>query len=247
MRIGIFSIAIWIFWVSASAQQIHYFRVEVGPKYDAFEVKENENISPQFKTDVGAGFFVGKRFTESAFAELGIIKHDYVSKIEVTTHKSTGDNLVSFGNRLLSSFNSVQLGLLGGYEWQVKPRINVHAKGGFQLFLNRTLKQEGSATFFEEAKNTDIGYAEPIQLIMFSNGLEAGNLIFRGDVGMNYYFGNRVFLEASISARIGNTTLSEYQVEYQSQSMLAPRRATISTSGRSIGFNIGIRYRLANF
>lgn len=246
MRKGIL-VTVLLISLGSMAQKINYFRLEVGPKYDRFQVSGNQNVEPQWHTDVSAGIFLGKRFTESAFAELGVVKHDYVSKVEIATLNTNGDRLVTFGDRLVSTFNSVQLGLIGGYEWAIKPRVNAYAKAGFQIFINKTLSQEGSTAYIEEAKNTVIGYAEPIEVTVFSNGIEAGNLIFRGDVGMNYYFGNNVFLEASISGRAGNTMLSEYEIQYQSQSMQGPLRAKVRTSGQSIGFYLGVRYRIADF
>lgn len=225
------------------SQNFHYFRVQMGPKSEKFEVTGNDNVIAQNHIDVGAGFMLGKRFNENLYAELGMYKNDYSSKFEVLSLNKDGEELSSFSDKVYPSFSSAQIGLNGGYRYEFTEKWTGYFQVGVQTFLSRKIEREGSQLHIEIAKNNESGYEEEINLTTYSNGLEAGNLIFKGDVGFFRVISKELALDFSVSGRTSNLPMSSYKIEYNTFSELEKKRAEITNYGKSFGFYIGLKYK----
>ena len=67
--------------------------------------------------DVGAGIYLGKRFTPpKIYAEVGLQKIDYSSRFQIATYSLDGEELKAFDKQLYPTFSSVQMAFLVGYE-----------------------------------------------------------------------------------------------------------------------------------
>ncbi|MGB0851561.1 MAG: hypothetical protein ACPGTP_09945, partial [Bacteroidia bacterium] len=157
-----------------------------------------------------------------------------------------GEELSSFSDKVYPSFSSAQIGLNGGYRYEFTEKWTGYIQMGVQAFLSRKLEREGSQLQEEIAKNTESGYEENIFLTTYSNGLEAGNLIFRGDIGFFRVISKEIALDFSLSGRSSNLPLSSYKIEYNTSSELDKKTAEITNYGKSLGFYIGLKYKFNN-
>jgi hypothetical protein len=112
------------------------------------------------------------------------------------------------------------------------------------LFLTKKLEREGSQLYQEITGNEKSGYKENLDVIAFSNDLEGGNLIFRGDVGLIRKINKDFSIDVSVSARASNLVVAAYEIEYFTSSQPQPRRAKIENSATGFGLYVGLRYNL---
>ncbi|PCJ66395.1 MAG: hypothetical protein COA58_06355 [Bacteroidetes bacterium] len=230
-----------------SSPKLHYFRVNMGPKLEQYVVNGNSNVTSIPHLDVGAGLYIGRRFTENIYAEVGLIKNDYSARLEITSQNMAGEELKSFSSQLYPTFSSVQVGLLGGYRLPLSEKWTIYGQGGFHLFLNKKLTRTGSQFFKEPARNESGSYEEDIEVIAFSNDFEPGNIIFRGDVGVYRQISKSLSLDFSVSGRFSNLPLNEFKIEYSSFSNSTKQQAVVANKGVALNLIFGIKYQINKY
>ena len=165
------------------AQNLHYFKINIGPKYESYKVSGNEKVNALFHMDAGASIYLGKRFTENVYAEVGLLKNDYSAKFDVTTMGLGSREYRWFYQDLYPTFSSTQVALNVGWRQPYSQKISFYGSAGFQLFLSKKLRREGSQQHTRESTEEVNGVKETIDLYTFSNGFEEGNVLFRADLG----------------------------------------------------------------
>lgn len=218
----------------------------MGPKFEQYKVIGNANVQPLQHLDVGAGISAGKFFSDDIYLELGLWKNDYSSKFEVKSLNTDGEELKSFSNQLYPTHSTAQASILGGYLHELNTAWSMYAQGGVQFFITKKLDREGSQLFTETASNQTSGYRENIYLITYSNGFESGNLLLRADVGLCRQISDFFSLELTASYRGSSLPISEYEIEYFTDSASEVKRARVQNRGKSLGFYFGLRYKLSN-
>jgi hypothetical protein len=231
----------------SSKSKVHYFRANMGPKLEHYVATGNANVSAYPHMDVGAGFYLGKRFTERVYAEVGLIKNDYSARFEITSQNMAGEELKSFSKELYPTFSSVQVGLLGGYRLPLSEKWTVYGQGGVHFFLSKKLTREGNQNFKDAATNEKNTYEETMNVTTFSNAFEAGNLIFRADAGVYRRVSETLSIDISVSGRASNLPLNQFTIEYTSFSNSTPQQAEFTNKGVAINLIFGVKYRINKF
>lgn len=229
------------------SQNLHYFRLNIGPKFEKYNVTGNDNVSALFHMDAGASVYLGKRFTENIYAEVGLLKNDYSAKFDVITKNDLGTEYRWFDEDLYPTFSSTQLALNVGWRQPYSQKVSFYGSAGLQTFLSRKRVREGSQEHVRQSVIEVDGEFEDFTMYTFSNDLEAGSIILRTDVGTLIQVSKTLCLDLGFTARAGTNTLNEFQIEYTSSSDDVPKRATLSTSGAGIILNIGVKYQVNKF
>ena len=232
--------AILIFFTATVfGQQIHYFRVNMGPKTEFFTLENTQNIQKLTHVDVGAGAYLGFRFNPHVFAEIGVIKNDYSFKFEVPT--TIGDEvLIAHENTVYPVYSSYQLGLLAGYETRLNEDWIAYGKLGFHLFLSKKLDRTGTIASTKYLDNGD-----PVKVTWYSNDFEAGNLIFRGDLGFYRNVSENLALDFFVSGRSSNLVVNSALMTLESNAA-NEQNIVLNNKATSLGFNIGVKYKIRN-
>lgn len=229
------------------SQNLHYFRLNIGPKFEKYNVTGNENVNALFHMDAGASVYLGKRFTENIYAEVGLLKNDYSAKFDVITKNDLGTEYRWFDEDLYPTFSSTQLALNVGWRQPYSQKVSFYGSAGFQTFLSRKLVREGSQEHVRQSIIEVEGEFEQFTMYTFSNDLEAGNVILRADVGTLIQVTKSLSVDLGLTARAATNTLNEFEIEYTSTSENEPKTATLSTNGAGMIFNIGVKYQIAEF
>lgn len=229
------------------AQNLHYFRLNIGPKFESYKVSGNENVSALFHLDAGASIYVGKRFTENIYAEIGLLKNDYSAKFDITTQNNAGTEYRWFDEDLYPTFSSTQAALNVGWRQPYSQKVSFYGSAGFQTFVSRKLVREGSQQHIRESVIEVDGVKEAIEIYTFSNDLEAGNILLRADIGTLIQVSNSLCVDLGFTARSAISSLNEFQVEYASLSEPEVKTATLSTNGAGVTLNIGVKYQINKF
>jgi len=220
-------------------QQIHYFRVNMGPKTEFFTLENTQNIQKLTHIDVGAGAYLGFRFNPSVFAEIGIIKNDYSFKFEVPTPVND-EVLIGHENTVYPVYSSYQLGFLGGYETHLNEDWVAYGKLGFHLFLAKSLDRTGTISSTRYLDNGD-----PVKVTWYSNDFEAGNLIFRADAGFYRNVSENLALDFFFSGRSSNLIVNSAKMTLESNAA-NEQNIVLNNQATSLGFNIGVKYKIRN-
>ena len=227
--------------------KLHYLRVNLSPKLEQYKASGNENVEALPHLDVGASIYLGNRFTPKIYAEVGLQKIDYSSRLQITTYNVDSEELKAFDKQLYPTFSSVQMALLVGYESRFSEKWNVYGAAGINFFVSRSLDREGSQFYDEMAKNDETGYEEPIAVYTYSNDLEGGNILMRADLGLYRQVSKTLFLDMSIAAKSSFTPINEFEIEYTSNSNTNIQRARLETRGSSVSLNLGVKYRINKY
>ena len=209
----------------------------MGPKTEFFSLENTQNIQKLTHVDVGGGIYLGMRFTPKVFAEVGMVKNDYSFKFEIPT-PTDNEVLIGFENTVYPVFTSYQLGFLGGYETLLNEKWVAYGKAGFHLFLSKNLDRTGTITSTDFLDNND-----PVKLTWYSNDFEAGNLIFRGDVGLYKNISENLALDLFLSARSSNLIVNSVKMTLESNAA-NEQNIVLNNQATSIGFNIGVKYKI---
>ena len=229
------------------AQKLHYFRVNLSPKFENYTVTGNENVNALFHMDVGASVLVGKRFTPNWYGELGLLKNDYSAKLDILTQNNLGADYRWFDEDLYPTFTSSQLLLNGGYRHAHSQLVSFYGGVGLQIFLSKKLSRDGTQLHIRESVIEVDGVREQIAINTFSNGLEAGNFLVRADAGIFLKVSKSLSVDLGVTARTSTNSLNEFEIEYSSTSQPEKQRAVIATSGAGLSLNIGFKYQIAAF
>ncbi|MBT8327054.1 MAG: outer membrane beta-barrel protein, partial [Bacteroidia bacterium] len=215
------------------AQTFHYFRVNMGPKLEYFQVQNAANLEMLAHIDVGAGVYIGKRFNEKFSAEVGIVKNDYTARFEINTKNPEGKELSLFGQSLYPTYSSYQIAVLGQYRVPINEKWIVYSNVGFHAFLTKNLSREGILTENEIIYANNGDEVDNMELIYFSNDFEGGNLIFRADLGVYRNITDNLAIDMSISGRAASQSISEFTVEYKSNLGASAKNILISNHAAS--------------
>lgn len=229
------------------AQNLHYFKINIGPKYESYKVSGNEKVNALFHMDAGASIYLGKRFTENVYAEVGLLKNDYSAKFDVTTMGLGSREYRWFYQDLYPTFSSTQVALNVGWRQPYSQKISFYGSAGFQLFLSKKLRREGSQQHTRESIEEVNGVKETIDLYTFSNGFEEGNVLFRADLGTFIKVSKFLFVDLGFTARSATDVINEFQIEYTSFSESEKKTATLRTHGAGFMLNVGVKYQIAKF
>lgn len=191
--------------------------------------------------DVGAGIYGGKRFTKNFSVELGVIKNDYSSKFDIST---TYDKIPvrAFENFVYPTYTSYQLGVLGNYRKALGENWALFGQAGFHLFISKKLSRDGSVFTNSELVDSVGGVLRQFEMITYSHNMEAGNLIFRGDLGLYYNVSSSLAIEMSISGRMANLPIHSFKIDYDLNDANPGKQVKITNSGKSLGLQLGIKY-----
>lgn len=233
---------------SCFAQGLNYFKVHMGPKIESY-TSDAPNAKGLINVNAGAGVSVGKLFTEQVYVELGLYKNDYSARYELTSVLANGQEVKTAGSSIYPTFSTTQLASIVGCRFNPGFNWQAYAEAGLHFFVARKLDREGSSTYNETAQNDETGDATELSIIEFSNGLEPGNLLFRGNVGVYRALNERLSLDISISGRISTLPLNEFQVDYTEINSPNQNKQTarFSTNGAQIGLYFGIKYNINPF
>ena len=246
IALGLFMIASVFAYAQedSSKSKVHYFRANMGPKMERYVASGNLNVSAYPHMDVGAGFYLGRRFSEKVYAEVGLIKNDYSARFEITSENGAGEELKSFSKELYPTFSSVQVGLLAGYRMPMSEKWIAYGQGGIHFFLSKKLTRTGNQNFKDAATNADNTYEETMNVTTFSNGFEAGNIIFRADIGAYRRVSETLSIDLAISGRASNLPLNQFTIEYSSFSNSTPQQAEFTNRGVALNLVFGVKYRI---
>lgn len=227
-----------------SAQNVHYFRVNMGPKFEQHQIVNTQQVRMLPHIDVGAGIYLGKRFSEEWSAEVGLLKNDYSARFEIDTRNIQDEEVVAFENFVYPTFTSYQLALLGTYRFPTDRRWSYYATAGVQLFIKRSLSREGTLILTDEI-NPEEEPVEEFDMVVYSNGFESGNLIFRADLGAFYAVNEDLSLDISLTARASNLLVNEFSMEYSNfNGSIFEKDIHIRNSGKALQLSLGIKYRI---
>ncbi len=229
------------------AQNLHYFRINLGPKYESYNVSGNDEVNSLFHMDAGASIYLGKRFTENIYTEVGLLKNDYSAKFDVNTIGLGNHKYRWFNNDIYPTFSSTQIALNMGWRQSYSERVSFYGSLGFQLFLNKKLRRVGSQQYVRESNIEYDGARETIEIYTFSNGFEGGNVLVRADVGTFIQVSKFLFIDLGLTARGATDVINEFQIEYTSLSEPEKKTATLRTDGVGLMLNFGVKYQIAKF
>ena len=85
---------------------------------------------------------------------------------------------------------------------------------------------------------------EKARVTTYSNDFEAGNIIFRGDVGAYRNVSNSLAIDISVSGRASNLLVNQFQVEYITDGGRGEKNIFIESKGVSLGIYFGIKYKI---
>ncbi|MBR9860349.1 hypothetical protein GYB22_06295 [bacterium] len=240
----------------ASAQQLDYLRFTMGPKVENYNVADHPNLVPLMHLDVSAGLYIGKYFTESFSAELGVVKNDYSAKYQFELNDpSLNREQVYFKNYLYPTMSTYQLAVSGAYRSYLanliglnndpskKMRTTVYFQGGINFFLNRKLSKEGSEVQEEAIIDENGNQISSFRMITCCNTKEAGNFLLRADIGINYALNNYLLLDISAQVKGATLPVSSFKVEYLDENQ-NQQIAEFSSKAFGIGLNLGIKIEL---
>ena len=228
------------------AQTIHYFRVNMGPKLEMFQVSNPANLEMLPHVDVGAGVYLGRRISENFSAEVGVVKNDYTARFQIQTKNPEGEEVNLFSNSLYPTYSSYQVALLGQYRLPLNENWSIYGSAGFHAFLTKNLDREGILTENETIYASNGDEVDNMELIYFSNEFEGGNLIFRADAGVYRRISENISIDLSFSGRAASQTVSEFTVEYSSNLGASAKNILISNKATSWGLNLGIKFKINN-
>jgi hypothetical protein len=231
--------------LSSFGQNLHYFRIHMGPKMEFHSIQNSSNVEMVPHIDVGAGFYLGKRFTKNISAELGIIKNDYSARFQINTQNLAGNDVAVFRDKVYPTYSSYQLGILGSYRGNLSEKWVAYGKVGFHIFLKKELDRTGSEFFVEEI-STDGSFSESMDVTLYSNDFEGGILVFRGDAGVYRNISDDLALDLCISGRVSNLPVNQFSLEYQQNWNVPEKNILITNSAASLGFYLGIKYKINN-
>ncbi len=228
----------------AHAQNVHYFRINMGPKMEFHQLENAKHLELLPHVDVGAGFYLGRRFNQNLSAELGILKNDYSVKFQIPVQNISGDEVLVFKDRIYPTYTSYQIAALGSYRKYLSEKWMVYTNFGMNLFLNKKLDQTGTEIISEQIQRLE----EPVETVdvtLYSNGFEGGFLIFRGDFGFYRNINDDMAIDFGCSARASNLAINEFNVAYAQN--VGPRSETgvsIVNKGTALGIYFGIKYKI---
>lgn len=239
MRGLIFVIFGLLSW-SVNAQNLHYLRFSMGPKFEFSSIENAQDIELVNHLDAGAGIYLAKRFNEQVAAEIGLLKNDYSVRLQARTD----DDLIAFENHFIPTYTSYQLGLMGNFQKQMNDKWIAYSVAGFQLFLTKRLSREGLVETSENLVDEDNFILRRYAMSSYSYGFESGNLIFRGDLGLVRKLSPVLALDIAVSGRAANLPIHSFKVNYDLDNMQVGENVVITNTGRAINVLLGIRYTI---
>jgi len=229
------------------AQHLNYFRLNIGPKFENYNVAGSDEVNALLHLDAGASIYFGKLFTENIYAEAGLIKNDYSAKFDITTVGLGGQEYRWFDQDLYPTMKTTQASLSLGWRQPYSHKVSFYGSAGFQMFLSKKLSREGSQQHIRESIVDVDGQKESIEIYTFSNGFESGNLLLRADIGTLIQVSKTLWVNLGVTARSAVDPINEFQVEYTTLSNQANKTATLSTNGAGLVLNLGVKYQIAKF
>lgn len=240
-----FILILLLFPVSAEAQNTFFFGLDIGPKYDQYELgtagSRPYDPSLNIRNDIGAMFGVtfGVLLSENLYLESGIYRSNFRAIFDLVNE----DKKKYFINTPVNTFtaNMVPVNLYIRKPFTKTEGTFIHFGGGFSTLIGT--KKGLEEMFFSHAEPLDPENLNKgnIAYTILDNNLDANIITLNLSSSIHFPVNDEVTASVTVSGRLGIAGNNTVNIEHSTPDHASVRNA-FSTKGSGVQIQFGFRY-----
>jgi hypothetical protein len=236
--------------ITGFAQNQYYVGLDIGPKFDQYQLATggsrpyHPSINVYNQMAATFGVLGGVTLEDKYQVEVGIYKSDYRVNIDLVTE--TGDEF--FVNTPINTFTSYMIpfnfNAIKTWQGAYEPRHFIYGTGvtmlaGTKMGLDGTFISPAVPINPLNASEGSISY------VISNNNFDAKILMLNINIGYQYPINESVNINVSMNSKLGISGNNYFDIEHRTPNHSSVVNS-IFTTGTSLQFNIGFRYKLGS-